>query len=240
MPAPMARRYLLQPLPAPGPGRLHGPVAHHLGTVLRVMPGDEVILHDGQGSQCTAQVTARQGRDLLVTIGPHRRQPRPRPEIHLAVAPPRWNRAEWLFEHGTEVGTAVFHPLGTGRSRPQGDKASRWRRQCEAAAGQCDRAWVPLVHEPRALQDFLQDPTLPAERYLADPSGPPLGPAATDAAVLLVGPEGGFAPDERQAALAAGFRPAALGPFVLRTETAAVVGAAILYGMGRQTSSANE
>lgn len=232
----MARRYLLEALPQPGPFRVDGPLAHHLGAVLRVRPGEPVVLGDGRGSECPAEVREVGPGGVVLEVGPTRRLPEPRVRVELAFAPPRWNRAEWLFEHGTEVGVTVFHPLWTGRTRPQGDRLERWRRLCTAAAGQCDRAWLPEVRPPRSLSEFLADRALPQERWLADPEGPALGPAQAATAVLLVGPEGGFASDERAAAVAAGFRPRALGEHVLRTETAALVGAAVLGGLDRPAS----
>ena len=228
----MARRYLLEALPEPGPFRLGGPLAHHLGAVLRVRPGEALVLGDGRGAECDAVVREAGPAALLLAIGPPRRLPPPSIRIELAFAPPRWNRAEWLFEHGTEVGVMVFHPLWTGRTRPQGDRLERWRRLCTAAAGQCDRAFLPEVRPVRSLAEFLADPALPRERWLADPAGPALTQAKADAALLLVGPEGGFDVDERAAALEAGFLPRALGSHVLRTETAALVGAAVLGGLG--------
>lgn len=238
----MANRYLLDRLPPPGPASLTGELVHHVGTVLRAQPGTEIVLADGRGGQCRARVVRAGRRELEIAVAAHEQVPRPRPAVHVAFAPPRWTRAEWLFEHGTEVGVHVFHPLVTDRARPGAEGAAgrleRWRRLCRQAAGQCDRAWVPDVREPRPLAEFLADPDLPPERHLADPGGPGLGPALDAAAVLLVGPEGGFAPDEVAAAVAAGFQPRALGRHVLRTETAALVGAAVLYGMGKNDSSA--
>jgi 16S rRNA (uracil1498-N3)-methyltransferase len=234
----MARRYHVDPLPAPGRCRLGGGLAHHLGTVLRGRPGECVVLFDGQGRSCEARVLAARGRELEVEVGAARTEPGPAVRVHLAFAPPRWSRAEWLFEHGTEVGVQVFHPLRSERVRPQPDRRERWQKLCAQAAGQCDRSLVPEVRAVRDLGAFLADPELPAERWLCDPDGPPLGPARSDAAVLLVGPEGGLSGSEREAAVAHGFVPASLGPHVLRTETAALLGAALLYGIGKHDSSA--
>jgi 16S rRNA (uracil1498-N3)-methyltransferase len=150
--------------------------------------------------------------------------------VHVAFAPPKLTRAEWLFEHGTEAGVSVFHPLWTSRTRPQGERADRWSRIVRAAAGQCDRDWLPDVRPLRELETFLADPALPAARFVADAGAPPLGELAPrqGEVLLLVGPEGGFTPAEQHAAAAAGFVPAGLGPHTLRTETAALVGAAVV------------
>ncbi|MBK8100642.1 MAG: 16S rRNA (uracil(1498)-N(3))-methyltransferase [Planctomycetes bacterium] len=224
----MARRYLTDPLPTPGSSRLPDDVAHHVGSVLRLRPGDGIVLFDGRGNQCAAELTAVRRAQVDVQIGPTVTVPPPPRRLHLAFAPPRWQRAEWLFEHGTELGVMVFHPLWTERTRPQGERADRWRKLTVAAAGQCDRAWLPEVTELRSLAEFLVDPTLPAIRFVGVGGAARPDPRGAPECVLLVGPEGGLTPAELAAAQSAGFVPCGLGPHVLRTETAALVGAALL------------
>jgi 16S rRNA (uracil1498-N3)-methyltransferase len=228
----MARRYLTAALPEPGPWQLPADVAHHVCTVLRLRAGDRFVLYDGRGRQCDAQLLEASrtdgGRAPRVEVGPIASVPPPARHLHLAFAPPRWQRAEWLFEHGTELGVMDFHPLWTERTRPQGERADRWRKLTVAAAGQCDRAWLPEVHEPRSLAEFLADPTLPATRFVGVGGAARPEPGTAQQLVLLVGPEGGLTGDELAAATAAGFLPCGLGPHVLRTETAALVGAALL------------
>lgn len=224
----MANRYFQDPLPRAATTVLRGDLAHHLSRVLRVREGDELTLGDGRGSECTATVLQAARGEVELALSAHRQVPAPRLLVHLALATPRWQRAEWLFEHATEVGVSTFHPLATARSRPQGERRERWQKLCLAAAGQCDRAYVPDVREPRPLAEFLQDPLLPAHRLLAARSGERLQAPAEGAVVLLVGPEGGFDPQELQAIAAASFAPVRLGPHVLRTETAALLGAGML------------
>lgn len=226
----MAHRYFVDHLPEPGPTTVDGELAHHLGRVLRSRPGERIVLGDGRGgtAQATIAAVGREHVELLVDavaqVSP------PTPTVTLAFAPPRQQRGEWLFEHGTEVGVAVFQPLWTQRTRPQGERPERWAKVVRAAAGQCDRAWLPEVKPAVEFAAFLQQPGLPAARWLATANAPPLRDqlGASTHAVLLVGPEGGFTADEQAAAAAAGFRPCGLGPHILRTETAALVGAAML------------
>ena len=225
--AAVANRYLIDPLPAPGPGVLGGELAHHVGTVLRARPGEEVRLFDGRGASCTARVESVERREVKVVCGPHATRPRPSPRVQVAFAVPKLQRAEWLLEHGTELGIDTFHPLATHRARPQGERPERWNRLVAAAAGQCDRDWLPEVRPLRDLRQFLADPTLPAARFVGEQGAPALGGTGTDA-ILLVGPEGGFDADEREAITAAGFRAASFGRHILRTETAAFTGAALL------------
>ncbi|HEU4418340.1 MAG TPA: RsmE family RNA methyltransferase [Planctomycetota bacterium] len=225
----MAQRYFVPSLPPPGQAAVTGDLAHHLGRVLRVQPGTPVLLGDGQGGTAAATVL-RVGRtevELEVQSAVHR--PRP-PCVEVAFAPPRLHRAEWLFEHGTEVGISAFRPLWTTRTRPQGERPERWQRIVRAAAGQCDRDWLPEVHAGCELADFLRSDNLPRRRFLASAGAPPLleVKVTADPVLLLVGPEGGFTDEEAAAARASGFEPRGLGPHTLRTETAALVGAAIL------------
>ncbi|MFM1872937.1 MAG: hypothetical protein RL398_2359 [Planctomycetota bacterium] len=225
----MANRYFVDILPNEGRASLAGDVAHHLAVVLRARPGDRLVLADGRGSRCEATVTAASKRDLVVEVGPHLHAPAPAHRLHLAFAPPKLQRAEWLFEHGTELGVAEFWPIWTARTRPQGERLERWQKIATAAAGQSDRDWLPKIHAPLELAEFLAASALPTRRFVGDGSG--VGFVAADAApgeaLVLVGPEGGFAPDEAAAVAAAGFAPRRFGPHILRTETAGLVGAAL-------------
>ncbi|MBL8750717.1 MAG: 16S rRNA (uracil(1498)-N(3))-methyltransferase [Planctomycetes bacterium] len=225
----MPERYFVDELPDAGPADLRGDVAHHLGRVMRARPGDVVRLGDGRGRSADAEVLAVERDVVRARIGAIEEEPPAVRRVCVAFAPPRLSRSEWLFEHGTEVGIAEFWPLWTERTRPQGERLDRWRRIVVAAAGQCDRAWLPLVHPAMEFADFVKTAVAGA-RFVASPGAPSLlglRPAAGDV-VLLVGPEGGFTAGEERAARDAGFAPCGLGTSVLRTETAALVGAALL------------
>ncbi|MBL8753253.1 MAG: 16S rRNA (uracil(1498)-N(3))-methyltransferase [Planctomycetes bacterium] len=226
----MANRYFVATLPAPGPATVDGELAHHLGRVLRVRPGDAVRLGDGNGHTATARVVAAGRGEVALHVEPAEFEPRPPLAVTLAFAVPRHTRTEWLLEHGTEVGVATFQPLWTERTRPQGERTGRWERIVHAAAGQSDRAWLPTLAPACELADFLASPELPAARLLASGTGPRgfAGMPAAGAVALLVGPEGGFTDGELERIAAAQFAPLRLGPHVLRTETAALVGAALL------------
>lgn len=226
----MPERYFLDDLPNAGAAELRGDVAHHLGRVMRARPGDVVRLGDGRGRSATAEIVTVERDVVRARIGAVEVEPEPARRVALAFAPPRLSRAEWLFEHGTEVGVAAFWPLWTERTRPQGERLDRWRRIVVAAAGQCDRAWLPTVHPAMEFVDFVKTGGGGGARFVAAPGAPSLlalRPATGDV-VLLVGPEGGFSAAEERAARDAGFVPCGLGRSVLRTETAALVGAALL------------
>ena len=226
----MARRYLVDPLPPPGTHRLPEDTGHHLARVLRVRAGDEVLLFDGRGRQSSARIVAVQGSAVEAEIEPAAELRR---ELHVALeiafALPKGNRAEWLFEHATEVGVTAFRPVITARSDAgAGRRRDRWLRVVAAAAAQCDRSHVPEVFEPEPLAELLARRDLPDERYVCAPGGPGLGAARSERALLLVGPAGGLAADELEMATEHGFEPRGLGPLTLRTETAALAGAILL------------
>lgn len=233
----MANRYFVDTLPEVGRTRLDGALAHHLVTVLRLRPGATFVLGDGRGGTATATVLAVGKKHLDADVQDLQQEPVPARRLHLAFAPPKLARAEWLFEHGTEVGVAVFHPLWTSRTRPQGERIDRWRKLCAAAAGQCDRAWLPEVRAPREFAEFLADAAQPAHRFVGAADGDSFAPCDTPPgeAVLLIGPEGGFSAEEAAAARAAGFLPRRFGPHILRTETAAIVGAALWIAAGERS-----
>jgi len=145
---------------------------------------------------------------------------------------------DWLVEKATELGVAAIQPLLTERAvlRPQGERAIRkrahWEAIAVAACEQCGRNRIPRIHEVAALDAWLGEARSVAgpKFVLSFRSGAvPLGEAAgAGAAVVLAGPEGGLTAAEEDAALAAGFRAATLGPRVLRVETAALAAMALL------------
>lgn len=169
--------------------------------------------------------------------------------VELAFPTPKGNRADWLFEHGTELGISRFRPLRTRRSRTGRDNTAQTRRSerqeriLRAAAEQCDRGVLPTLDAECDLEHLVADRDLPAERYIADlVATQALGTASSRRVLLVVGPEGGFEREEVELLDAHGFSPVQLGSLTLRVETAALVGCARLLAgeNGRSASSANE
>lgn len=231
----MARRFYCQPLPAAGPTTLGPNLGHHLGRVVRMQPGDAVVLFDGAGAEAAATVLEVQGRDVRVLVAGRLEVPigrSPRVHLEVACALPKNPRADWLFEHGTEVGITTFRPILTERTNRQHERRPHWQRILIAACAQCDRAVLPVIEPVVALAELCALP-LPSERYVAVASAPELGPATGDSCLLVVGPEGGLTGAEVDGLVAAGFVPRSLGPLTLRTETAVLAGAVrLLQAMG--------
>ena len=234
-PRAIARRYHLRPLPSSGRIRLPKELAHHVGRVARARPGDPIQFFDGEGAECRGVVVGVRHGEVLVEIGTDQAtaaQPEPRVQLELAFHPPKGGRADWLLEHGTEVGVTFFTPLVSQRSNATlaqiEARRARWERILTAATGQCDRAWTPLLRPALRLEDWLGSEDLPADRVVAQAGGRMVGDANGDAVALLVGPEGGLTEAELQSAVQRGFRPRALGPLTMRVETAGLIGAARL------------
>ncbi len=226
----MARRYFVRPLPAPGPFSLPKEVAHHIGRVLRGSRGQKLILFDGNGGEARCEITEASQRSVQVDVlETYTSDKEPLTRLSLAFALPKGQRADQIFEHGTEIGIAQFFPLWTERSqRRSKTSTSRWERIVQAASGQCDRALIPTIHEAEALQTFLAREDLPRERYTAAFEAPALAAASTNEALLLIGPEGGLSQAELDILEDLGFAGRSLGALTLRTETAVLVGAARL------------
>ena len=208
-----------------------GPARH--AQVRRVQPGDALLLFDGSGSDWPATVLAVGRNQVRVRLGDavavSREPGRP---VSLALGVPANERMDWLVEKATELGVTRIQPLLSERSvlRLAGERGERkrehWQAVAEAACEQCGRARVPAIEPVRTLAEWL--PLAPAGLRLMlslHPAArllPTLVPTLTPGMALctLSGPEGGLTAAEEQAALAAGFTPARLGPRVLRAETA--------------------
>ena len=208
--------------------------------VLRLQPGDAIVLFDGAGGEYAA-VVERMGRsEVAVRVGA--RDPVEREAgqaVHLAVGMPANERMDWLVEKATELGVASIQPLMSahGVLRLHGERADKKRAHWEAiaiaACEQCGRNRVPVIHPVRVFGDWIAGPAdataralvlslAPGTRAIADHVA--ARPALTTAAAwrVLSGPEGGVSAAEEQQALRAGFAPVTLGPRVLRAETAAL------------------
>lgn len=206
--------------------------------VLRLQPGDEVVLFDGRGGQWTAAI-ARMGRtDVDVTVGAHGPVEREAGrEVHLALGVPANDRMDWLVEKAAELGVASIQPLLTDRTvvRLAGERAARrqehWQAIAIAACEQCGGNRVPQVHPPLPLTQWQPAAAMLRCVLSLDAAATPLLQlAASDEGpvLLLSGPEGGLTEREEADARACGFAPVTLGPRVLRAETAPLAALAAL------------
>jgi 16S rRNA (uracil1498-N3)-methyltransferase len=225
------RFYVNLPL-APGPFLLDGPEAHHLATVCRLRPGSEVCLFNGDGHEYPARITQVARRAITLEIIGESRPQRELPfSLEVAAPLPKGDRSQFLVEKLTELGVATFVPLICERSagHPREAKGEKLERYVVEASKQCGRNVLMRIADAVAWEDHVSNGDAGEVRILAHPyQAGELAEVAKDAARvrIAVGPEGGFTDDEVTAAIARGWQAVALGPRILRVETAAIVLAA--------------
>lgn len=227
-PRPAVRLYVEHPL---GPGQqvaLSSEAAHYLFIVMRLPAGARVALFDGASGEWAAEV-APEGRRAGRATCLHPTAPQRDPaDLWLVFAPLKKARTDFLVEKAVELGVARLVPVTTERTNFERLNAARTRAQMIEAAEQCGATHVPALDPLRPLGQVLA--AWPADRALiwADEGRAGTGAGTGSAgwpgapAALLIGPEGGFSDAERARLAALPFvRPVALGPRILRAETAA-------------------
>ena len=207
--------------------------------VLRLQPGDALMLFNGEGGEFEATVLKMGRSDVRVLVGAHHAIEREAARaVHLLAGITANERMDWLVEKATELGVASITPLLAERSvlKLKGERADKklahWQAVAVAACEQCGRNRVPTLHPAQTLADWLQAPPQDGQRLLLSlrPGTQPLHAAAPGhtGLVFLSGPEGGLSGTEEDLALAHGFAPVTLGPRVLRAETAPLAALAAL------------
>jgi 16S rRNA (uracil1498-N3)-methyltransferase len=196
---------------------------HHLERVLRVRVGDPVTVSDGAGRWRDGALASTGSVEPTADVVT---EAKPAPAVTVAFALTKGERPELAVQKLTEVGVDRIVPFVAARSvvrwddRRATEHVERFRRVAREAAMQCRRAWLPSVDD---LASFAGAIALPGAS-VADADG---DPPALDHPTVLVGPEGGWTDEER----ACGLPVVALGPHVLRAETAAIVAGALLAGL---------
>lgn len=229
----MTTRRVFLPPARIGEGRaaLTPEAVHYLRDVLRLGPGAEVEVFDGEGGSYPGRLEEGLGG---LALGP-RREARPALPLRLLMALAKGEKMDLVVQKATELGATALAPFAAERSVVQLDagkgeaRAERWRRIAAEAARQCGRADVPIVHAPSTLAAALAAVPGDHARFVFHPGGEPLPEGLRPAGVAaIVGPEGGLTEGEVQACEEAGAARASLGPRVLRAETAALAAAALL------------
>jgi 16S rRNA (uracil1498-N3)-methyltransferase len=205
---------------------------HHLSRVRRLRGGEVVTAADGKGRwRAYAVVNVRPGALDLHAQGAPVVEPQLEPRLVVAFALTKGAKPDLAVQKLTELGADGITLLSTRRSVPRwgndraGGAVDRLRRIAREAAAQCRRARLPDVDGVRPVTELRGRPGL----VVADPAGDDvarLAPPSGGAWLLVVGPKGGLEPDELES-LGAPAR-LRLGPHVLRAETAAIAGAAVL------------
>lgn len=226
-------------------GQLSPEESHHAVHVLRLRPGDSAAVFDGRGTEARVRLTSDDPEKVSFETLSTAKTPRPVCRIRFGQALIKPSGMELLIQKLTELGVAEIWPIASERSvsKPEGEKriSSRWQSIALSACKQSGQNWLPKIPEAAPLDTFLAapDPAPPVARIIGSlqPEARPLPILVADAKKqgalpaldVLIGPEGDFSPAEIGRARAAGFRPASLGPLVLRSETASIFVAAALY-----------
>ncbi len=214
---------------------ISGAEAHHAAVVRRVRVGETVTVGDGAGVWLSTAVVSASPKEVVVRVTDAVQRPAATPRLVLVQALAKGDRDELAIQAATELGVDEIVPWQAARSvsRWSPDKAAkgvaRWQSIVREAAKQAHRAWVPAVAPPattaqlvaRGATMLILEPTAAAQLSTA-----PL--PAGDELVLIVGPEGGIAPEEIAALEAVGGVAVRLGDTVLRTSTAGPAALAVI------------
>lgn len=224
---------------AAGPLTLSGDAAKRLAGVMRVSAGDSLLLFSGDGREWRTTVEGLAKGSLALQVHEVARQESP-PAVVVEtwIGTVRANRLELALEKCVEAGADVIRPVVCEFSQRGDDvsaaKAERWQRILVEAAEQSGRLFLPVVQQPasfeRALDGFHGAMVFGDQLGLRPAEAQRLLPGSGHAA-FVVGPEGGFSPGEVAALRQRGAIGLSLGPYILRTETAAIAGTALLRSL---------
>ena len=227
-PSSLPRLYVERDLSTETLVELTGNPANYFANVLRLKEGAQVKLFDDRTGEWLAEVAETGRKRVSLRLVAHLRDREPAPDLWLLFAPIKKGRIDWLVEKATELGVARLMPVLTQRTIVDRLNLERLRSHAIEAAEQCERTALPALEEPRKLQAVLG--AWPSDRtlFFADENGgePLAQAAALGPAAILIGPEGGFTDEEREAIRRIG-RPVSLGPRILRAETAAAAAIAV-------------
>jgi 16S rRNA (uracil1498-N3)-methyltransferase len=212
--------------------------SHYLATVLRLTEGGSVLLFNGRDGEWRVRIAGGNRKALKVVAEEQIRPQPPAGDLHLLFAPLKHARLDYLVQKAVEMGASSIRPVLTRYTQVSRINLDRMRANVVEAAEQCGILSVPPVEEEVRF-DRLLEQWDPARRIVfCDEAAPVADPLSALAGLgrgplaVLIGPEGGFAPQEREALLAAAFAmPIALGPRILRADTAAVAALALVQSV---------
>lgn len=232
------RLYLDTPLAAGATAALDKAQANYLGNVLRLKPGQPVLVFNGRDGEWRAGIALLGRKALALVVEEQTRPQTALGRIHYLFAPLKQARLDYVVQKAVEMGVGRIRPVITRRTQVSRLNEDRLRANAIEAAEQCGVLSVPSIDPPRPLADVLAAwATQSPDRRLvfcdedhvgSDPIAA-LRAAAPAPMAVLIGPEGGFSPEERVELGKLPFvLPLALGPRILRADTAAVAALALV------------
>jgi 16S rRNA (uracil1498-N3)-methyltransferase len=220
--------------------------SHYLLNVLRLVAGAEILVFNGCDGEWLATVEREGKRDARLRLAHQTRPQLPAPEVRLCLAPIKSAKLEFAVQKATELGAGAILPVTTEYSQV-GSPNERMRAIAIEAAEQCGALSVPEILAPVRLMDWLRDREAGRHLIFCDEAAAPgdafaeLQKLARDPVDILVGPEGGFSPKERNMLLAhPGIVPISLGPRILRAETAALAALVLVEAVRASAKAASE
>jgi 16S rRNA (uracil1498-N3)-methyltransferase len=247
----MPQFYLPPPWETQKPHPIPLELLHHL-RVRRISEGEVIPIFDGQGQIAFATLVrlGSKSGELAITAVKQNTQNEPPYGITLAQGLAGGDKMDWVIEKAVETGASRIAPLQCERSVikltriSDADRAQKrfihWRAITQAACEQCERTVLPLVEPIQTIADYLSkassddlNDTLKLIFCTGDhPSlARTIAPLPAQDVILLIGPEGGFAPEELELAFKAGFQAVSLGKRILRTETASIVAISTIHAL---------
>lgn len=236
------RRFFISPeqLAQPRPC-IQGPDARHLRLVLRSRPGDRIAVLDGRGNAYQARIVALERDKVFVELEtPLPEKPDPAPEIILAQGYLKDKKMDGLVRPLTELGVSRWIPFLAARSVPAPDpkrllgRYDRWQKISLEAVKQCGRRQPMAIDPPVPFETALEQARecdtrlIFYEKQSESRTRPPAPPHPAAKVFVMVGPEGGFEPQEVELARQAGFSVLGMGPRILKAETAALAAAVLI------------
>ena len=214
---------------------LEPPQAHYLTGVLRLRPGAKLLVFNGRDGEWVATLAETHKRRVTLQVEEQTRPQEGGLDIDYLFAPLKRSRLDYMVQKATEMGAARLRPVITERTVAERVNSERMRANVIEAAEQCGILHVPAVEPPAKLDDVLDDWDearrliyCDEHEQLSDPIGA-LEKLSAGPLAVLIGPEGGFSPRERQRLVGKPYVvPLSLGPRIMRADTAAVAALAIV------------
>jgi len=207
--------------------------SRHVVQVLRMLPGERLLLTDGKGNRSEAEIADANRKRCSVRLVHSTTAASPKNKVGIAISLVKNSgRFEWFLEKAAEIGVSEIIPLICDRTAKESFRYERMRSVLISAMLQSQQCWLPRLHQPLAFKEIGKLPGFEA-RYIAhctENEKKQLSEviAESPSHLMLIGPEGDFTSAEIEQALNSGFVPVALGQTRLRTETAGIVAATLL------------